>query len=101
MSEPHGLNRPGTMLVAPTKAAAYAGSRNVAPDEGSAAPLVPAYRTPATAAMVAEPTSAPQRMRATLTPLMRATLRPLPTNSRRRPSAVNSSRYHAAAHSGS
>src|SRR5882762_6373337 len=101
MTEPHGLNRPGTMLVTPTNAAAYAGSRNVPPDDGSAAPLVPAYSTPARAAMVAEPTSAAQRKRPTLTPLSRATLRPLPTNSSRRPTAVKPSRYQASAHSAS
>src|ERR671925_361542 len=95
-SVPQGLKRPGVMVVAPRNAPANAGSRKSAPEEGSAPPIVPAYRTPAAPATAAA-TSAPNRARPTLTPLSRATLRPRPVKSSRRPSGVSSSTYHRAA----
>src|SRR5919109_2403853 len=94
-SVPQGLKRPGVMVVAPRNAPANAGSKKSAPEEGSAPPIVPAYRTPAAPATVAAATSAPNRARPTRTPLSRATLRPRPVNRSRRPSGVNSSRYHS------
>src|ERR671922_366438 len=96
-SVPQGLKRPGVMVVAPRNAPAKAGSKKPAPEEGSAPPIVPAYRTPAAPATVAAATSAPNRARPTRTPLSRATLRPRPVKSSRRPSGVSSSTYHRAA----
>jgi hypothetical protein len=93
MNVPQALNLPGVMLVAPRNAAANAGSRKLVPEVGSAAPVVPAYMTPAIALTAPATTNAEKRRRPTSRPLKRATLRPRPTNSNRRPSGRCSSAY--------
>src|SRR4051812_11437719 len=93
MNDPHGLKRPGRIAVAPRNAAAKAGSRSVCHEDVSADPEVPTYTTPPTAAMNPEDIIAPIRTRPTLTPLRRATLRPRPVKSSRRPTGVNWKTY--------
>ena len=60
------------------------------PEVGSAPPRLPAYMTPGHRGEQAETMNEPHRMRVTCSRSGATTLRPRPTNSRRRPSGVNS-----------